>query len=173
MNKTGSIWFDGGTYPGNPGHGGCGTVIKVQNEEHGFNEYLGKNITNNQAEYRGLLLGLRQAKELEITNLLVFGDSQLVIRQMEGSYRCRNEGLIPLWREANNLAAEFEAVTYNWIKREHNQKADEQATLAITSVVEQAQIKIADSLPLCEPRAGLESKIKHLNQLERRFINIY
>lgn len=162
------MWFDGGTYPSNPGHGGCGAVIKLGNEEHGFNEYLGKNITNNQAEYGGLLLGLRQAKELGRTSLSVFGDSQLVIYQMDGSYSCRNSGLIPLWREAKSLASEFEEVTYNWIRREKNQKADAEATRAIESVVGQAKIQIAENLPICQPRAGLKSKIESLNQQGER-----
>ena len=168
MSKSGSIWFDGGTYPSNPGHGGCGAIIKVGEEEYSFNEYLGKNVTNNQAEYGGLLLGLRQAKELGISNLVVYGDSQLVVNQMNGSYRCRNSGLIPLWREAKTLAAEFELVTYSWIGRENNQKADAEATRAIESVVGQAKIEIPDNLPICQPREGLKNKIKSLNQQGER-----
>ena len=164
MNKTGSMWFDGGTYPGNPGNGGCGAVIKVGEKEYSFNEYLGKNVTNNRAEYGGLLLGMRQAQKLGITKLSVFGDSQLVVYQMDGSYSCRNRGLIPLWREAKSLASEFEMVTYNWIRRENNQKADAEATKAIESVVEQARIKIAEDLPICEPREGLKRKLESLNQ---------
>ena len=124
MSKTGSMWFDGGTHPGNPGNGGCGAIIKLGEREYSFNEYLGTNVTNNRAEYGGLLLGLRQAQKLGIRNLSVFGDSQLIIYQMDGSYSCRHEGLIPLWQEAKTLAAEFEAVTYNWVRRSKNQKAD-------------------------------------------------
>ncbi len=73
-----------------------------------------------------------------------------------------------LWQEAKKLAAEFETVTYNWIRREKNQKADAEATRAIELVVGQAKIKIAENLPICQPREGLESKIRHLNRLGER-----
>lgn len=73
--KTARLWFDGGTFPGNPGHGGGGAVLEIDGEEYSFSEYLGGRVTNNRAEYGGLLLGLKKALEMGVTRLEVFGDS--------------------------------------------------------------------------------------------------
>jgi ribonuclease HI len=90
--KTAKLWFDGGTFPLNPGHGGSGAVLAFEGKEHSFSEYIGEKETNNRAEYGGLLLGLKKALEMGITDLEVYGDSQLVIYQMTGTYACRNSG---------------------------------------------------------------------------------
>ena len=106
--KTAKLWFDGGTFPLNPGHGGSGAVLAFEGDEYSFSEYIGEKETNNRAEYGGLLLGLKKALEMGITHLEVYGDSQLVIYQMTGTHACRNSGLIPLWQRCN----------FNWIPRE-------------------------------------------------------
>ena len=162
-SKQAKLFFDGGTFPLNPGHGGCGAVICLNEKDHSFSEYLGENVTNNQAEYRGLILGLEKALEMGIKHLNVYGDSQLVINQVTGEYNCRNTGLIPLQRKAQELSNKFNACYFQWIPREKNSKADEAATKAIKSVVKESVIDIRDDLPLCQPREGLESKIKKLN----------
>ncbi len=161
--KQAKLFFDGGTFPLNPGHGGCGAVIEINKEDHSFWEYLGENVTNNQAEYRGLILGLEKTIEMGIKHLEVYGDSQLVINQVTGEYGCYNEGLIPLQRKASELSQRFQSCQFQWIPREKNSKADVAATKAIKSVVKESAIDIRDDLPLCEPRKGLESLIKKLN----------
>lgn len=162
-NRKAKLFFDGGTFPLNPGHGGCGAVIEVNKEDHSFWEYLGENVTNNQAEYRGLILGLEKALDMGIKHLNVYGDSKLVINQVTGEYGCYNEGLIPLQQKAYELSQQFEVCQLQWIPREKNSKADEAATMAIKSVVSESVIEIRDDLPLCEPRQGLEPKINRLN----------
>ncbi|MGL6343117.1 MAG: reverse transcriptase-like protein, partial [Waterburya sp.] len=63
-------------------------LVLEDGAKHSVSQYLGEKKTNNQAEYGGLLLGLRKALELEITHLVVFGDSQLIINQVNGEYAC-------------------------------------------------------------------------------------
>lgn len=162
-SKKAKLFFDGGTFPLNPGHGGCGAVIEYDKKDHSFWEYLGQNVTNNQAEYQGLILGLEKALEMGIQHLNVYGDSQLIINQVTGEYRCQNAGLMPLHRKAQALSKEFNACYFQWIPREKNGKADEAATKAIKSVVKESAVDIPDDLPLCEPRQGLEAKIQRLN----------
>ncbi|MGH2414988.1 MAG: ribonuclease HI family protein [Microcystaceae cyanobacterium] len=161
--KTAQLYFDGGTFPLNPGHGGCGAVLEVGGQKYSFWEYLGERETNNRAEYGGLLLGLKKALEMGVTHLNVYGDSQLVINQVKGNYACRNRGLIPLWQEAQKLAKQFQSCDFQWIPREQNQKADLAASQAIKSVMRQAA-EIPDDLPVCEPREGLKSRIRSLNE---------
>jgi ribonuclease HI len=162
-SKTAKLWFDGGTFPLNPGHGGSGAVIAFEGKEYSFSEYIGEKETNNRAEYGGLLLGLKKALEMGITHLEVYGDSQLVIYQMTGDYACRNNGLIPLWQKAQKLAKQFQRCNFTWIPREKNGKADVAASEAIKQVMGNIA-EIPDDLPICEPRAGLEGKIKILNK---------
>jgi ribonuclease HI len=162
-SKTAKLWFDGGTFPLNPGHGGSGAVIASEGKEYSFSEYIGEKETNNRAEYGGLLLGLRKALEMGITHLEVYGDSQLVIYQMTGTYACRNSGLIPLWQKARKLAKQFQRCNFTWIPREKNGKADVAASEAIKQVMGNIA-EIPDDLPICEPRVGLEGKIKILNK---------
>lgn len=162
--KQGKIYFDGGTYPMNPGHGGAGAVVITDGQEHSYSEYLGRNKTNNQAEYQGMILGLKKAKELGITHLQVFGDSQLVIYQMLGTYACRDFKLQPLNAQAENLSKSFKECSFNWIPRESNGKADSAATKAIKSVIPESQIEMPANLPVNPPIEGLKKKINHLNQ---------
>jgi ribonuclease HI len=164
MMKKATLYFDGGTYPMNPGHGGAGAVLVLEDgAKHSFSEYLGEKKTNNQAEYGGLLLGLKKALELEINHLIVFGDSQLIINQVNGDYACHNEGLYPLYTQARSLVKQFHFCSLSWIRREKNSLADAAATEAIRSHVPQAVVMMPDDLPVCSPRAGLESEIATLN----------
>ena len=162
--KQATLYFDGGTYPMNPGHGGAGAVlVLLDGKDLSFSQYLGAKKTNNQAEYGGLLLGLSKAIELGVTHLKVHGDSQLVVYQVNRIYECRNEGLYPLWLEACSLVKQFQACTLSWIPREQNALADVAATEAIRSHVPQAVVEMPDDLPVCQPREGLEYAIATLN----------
>jgi ribonuclease HI len=92
--------------------------------------YLGEK-TNNVAEYEGLLLGLRRAIDLGAREVEVLADSQLVIRQLAGVYRVRNQGLKPLFDEAKRLLGRFKKVELRHIPREMNAAADEMSNRAI------------------------------------------
>ena len=123
--------FDG-CCKGNPGPGGAGAVIYHNGHEiwNGCS-FLGKNVTNNMAEYSGLIIGMREAARLDIQNLVVKGDSQLVIRQMLGQYKVNSENLINLHNEAKDLEKYFDTIIYKHVYRKDNARADELANLGL------------------------------------------
>jgi ribonuclease HI len=117
--------FDGGSRR-NPGPSGCGAVIYHNNIEIWAKYlYLGPNQTNNYAEYSGLILGLEQALKMGITNILVEGDSLLVINQLTSKYKCKSDNLIPLNVNAIDLAKQFKGIEFRHILRHKNKRADE------------------------------------------------
>lgn len=121
MNAT--LYTDGGAR-GNPGPAGIGYVITPKEGEvisHG--EYIGE-TTNNQAEYQALVAGLKKAKEVGITHLECFLDSELVVKQVRGQYRVKNEELKPLCEQVLSLAKDFTQISFDHIPRGKNAKAD-------------------------------------------------
>ena len=94
-----------------------GTVLDAQGHAIGV-------ATNNVAEYRALVEGLRRAAELGLEEVEVVSDSELLVKQMRGEYRVKNEALRLLNREAASLAARIPRVTYTAVRREHNELAD-------------------------------------------------
>jgi ribonuclease H / adenosylcobalamin/alpha-ribazole phosphatase len=115
---------DGGAR-GNPGPAAFGYVLEKQDgtvlAAHG--ETIGV-ATNNVAEYRALVEGLRRAAELQVDEVEVVSDSELLVRQMSGDYKVKNEALRRLYEEASELADGFGKVTYTAVRREHNELAD-------------------------------------------------
>jgi ribonuclease HI len=80
--------------------------------------------TNNVAEYSGLVAGMTKAAELGVRELEVVSDSELLVKQMRGEYRVKNEALRRLWEEANDLERRFARVRYTAVRRAHNELAD-------------------------------------------------
>ena len=115
---------DGGAR-GNPGPAAFGYVLETEDgtvlAAHG--ETIGV-ATNNVAEYRALVEGLRKAGELQVDEVEVVSDSELLVRQMSGDYKVKNEALRRLYEEATALTDGFEKVTYTAVRREHNELAD-------------------------------------------------
>jgi probable phosphoglycerate mutase len=119
-----TAYFDGGSR-GNPGSAGYG--VYIEDEEGTVLAELAEGIgvaTNNVAEYHGLVAALQWAADRNLTELHVKGDSLLLIQQMLGKYRIKNEGLLPLYREARHLCARIGRVTFEHIPRERNKNAD-------------------------------------------------
>ncbi len=115
---------DGGAR-GNPGPAAYGYVLEA--EDGTVLDARGETIgvaTNNVAEYRALIEGLRRAVELGVGELTVVSDSELIVKQMRGEYRVKNETLRGLSLEAAELASEVGRVTYTAVRREHNELAD-------------------------------------------------
>jgi ribonuclease HI len=114
---------DGGSR-GNPGPAAFGYVLETDDgtvlAAHG--ETIGK-ATNNVAEYRGLLAGLEKALELAVDELEVVSDSELLVKQMRGEYKVKNEALQELSEEARRLARRLRSVAYTAVRREHNDLA--------------------------------------------------
>ena len=80
--------------------------------------------TNNVAEYSGLVAGMSKAAELGVRELEVVSDSELLVKQMRGEYKVKNEALRVLWEEANDLERRFAKVRYTAVRRAHNELAD-------------------------------------------------
>lgn len=87
-----------------------------------YGEYTGKG-TNNEAEYKGLILALKHALTYSYTRLTVFSDSKLIVNQMKGLYRVDSETLLPLFSTAYTLALKLD-FEINWVPREKNEEAD-------------------------------------------------
>ena len=115
---------DGGAR-GNPGPAAYGYVIEDEDgtvlAAHG--EKIGI-ATNNVAEYSALIAGLEKARELGVGEVEVVSDSELMVKQMRGEYRVKNEALRELSVEAGRLARELGKVEYRHVKRAHNELAD-------------------------------------------------
>lgn len=119
-----TLFTDGGAR-GNPGPAAFayvleaddGTVLDARGEAIGV-------ATNNVAEYRALVAGLERAAELHVTGLLVRSDSELMVKQMRGEYRVKNRDLQELFLRASRAARAVGEVTYEHVRREHNELAD-------------------------------------------------
>ncbi|BBY35206.1 bifunctional RNase H/acid phosphatase [Mycolicibacter minnesotensis] len=123
---------DGGSR-GNPGPAGYGAVVWSADRTSllgEVNEAIGI-ATNNVAEYRGLIAGLTEAGRLGAAEVGVFMDSKLVVEQVAGRWKVKHPDLIPLHRQARELAAQFDHVRYTWIPREKNSHADRLANQAM------------------------------------------
>ena len=121
-----------GAARGNPGPAGAGAVVLDENGRvlAKLGRFLGKQ-TNNVAEYEGLLLGLRKARTLGAREVEVQADSQLLIRQLQGSYAVKNEVLKRLHAEALALLRAFDKYELLHVPREENALADEMSNRAI------------------------------------------
>jgi ribonuclease HI len=115
---------DGGAR-GNPGPAAYGYVLETEDGTilDARGEAIGR-ATNNVAEYRALIAGLESAAERGVTELDVVSDSELLVKQMRGEYRVKNEVLRALWDEATELERRFARVRYTAVRREHNELAD-------------------------------------------------
>ena len=119
-----TLFTDGGAR-GNPGpaaygyvlEGDDGTVLAAHGERIGV-------ATNNVAEYRALIAGLEKALELGLDEIGVVSDSELLVKQMTGEYRVKNEALQKLQSEASRVARRIGDVSYTAVRREHNELAD-------------------------------------------------
>jgi ribonuclease H / adenosylcobalamin/alpha-ribazole phosphatase len=118
------LWTDGGAR-GNPGPAAYGYVLETEDgtvlAAHG--EAIGQ-ATNNVAEYRALVAGLEKAVELGVEQVEVVSDSELLVKQMRGDYKVKNEALRELSQEAAQLARQLGSVSYTAVRREHNELAD-------------------------------------------------
>ncbi|HWQ24656.1 MAG TPA: ribonuclease HI family protein [Gaiellaceae bacterium] len=130
-----TLYTDGGAR-GNPGPAAYAYVLEA--EDGTILDARGEAIgvaTNNVAEYRALVAGLRRALEAGVSELEVVSDSELVVRQMQGSYRVKNRKLQELFLEASRLARELGRVRYRAVRREHNELADRLVNEALDRTV--------------------------------------
>ena len=136
-----------GASKGNPGPAAFGYTIEKNNvvlEE--YSEYIGK-TTNNIAEYRAFVAVLKRMKELGATEVTVYSDSELAVRQINGIYKIKNTGLKPLFTEVMELSQEFKSFQAIHISRENNTCADNLANKAIRELnARQKKFTVTDNL---------------------------
>ncbi|HEY7932503.1 MAG TPA: ribonuclease HI family protein [Solirubrobacteraceae bacterium] len=118
------VHVDGGAR-GNPGPAAAAAVVSSTEGEvlDESSRYLGA-VTNNVAEYKGLLLGLERALALGATEVQVINDSELVAKQLKGIYRVKHEAMQRLHREARGVLENFEQWSIRTVPREQNSHAD-------------------------------------------------
>ena len=129
------IFSDGGSR-GNPGPAACGAVLYNEKKEVvvRFAQYIGK-ATNNQAEYRALIIGLEKAQKLKVQDIICYLDSELVVKQLNREYRVKDKDLETLFVKIHNLTLGFKSVTFKHIRREKNKEADRLVNLALDKVL--------------------------------------
>ncbi|WP_367132058.1 bifunctional RNase H/acid phosphatase [Saccharothrix sp. HUAS TT1] len=122
---------DGGSR-GNPGPAGYGAVVLDGSGAVLAERAEGIGVaTNNVAEYQGLIAGLRAAADVGASEVAVRMDSKLVVEQMAGRWKVKHPSMQPLAAQARELARAFDRVSYEWIPRERNQRADRLANRAM------------------------------------------
>lgn len=126
------IIYTDGASRGNPGEAGIGVVIFDKKDKlvKEISRYIGT-ATNNVAEYKALIEGLKAGLEMSARHVHIKSDSQLLIRQLTGIYRVKNEGLKPLHEEALSLLQKFRKYELEHISREDNKLADKLANEGI------------------------------------------
>ncbi len=121
-----------GASRGNPGHAASGVVVERTDGTlvARGKQYLGV-MTNNQAEYRALIAGLKAVARYAPTAVTVYMDSELIVKQMNGQYRVRDEALRSLYEEARAAAKQLPLVTITHVLRGKNALADKLANEAL------------------------------------------
>lgn len=124
--------FDGAS-KGNPGKAGAGAVLLADDGSLicKLREGLGE-ATNNVAEYRAIILGLRYAHKRGFEKISVLGDSKLVCMQVQGLWKVKNENIAKLYKEVKKLKDKFRSFEINHVLRNLNSEADKQANLAVS-----------------------------------------
>jgi ribonuclease HI len=118
------VHVDGGAR-GNPGPAAAACVISSpEGEVLGEHAQLLGTVTNNVAEYRALLLGLQQAREMGANEIEVIGDSELIAKQVMGLYKVKHEAMKPLHRDATAALKQFERWSIRTVPRAQNAHAD-------------------------------------------------
>lgn len=125
-------YIDGASH-GNPGEAGIGVVIYNEKREplRAFGYFLGK-LTNNMAEYMALILALMALRDLGAEAATIYSDSELLVRQLNGEYRVKNERLLPFYLEVKFFLRSFQEVKFCHLNREENKLADRLANRAIS-----------------------------------------
>jgi ribonuclease HI len=123
-----------GASRGNPGPAAAAVIIRTSDSVTvaSFAKYLGT-ATNNFAEYQALLAALQYTLEQGQRRLRVLSDSELLVRQIQGSYKVRSDGLRPLYQRARKMIGEFELFSIEHVPREENREADGLANRALNT----------------------------------------
>ena len=133
MSKSSFILYSDGACRGNPGPAAVGAILYKEGSNDPLatiSKKIGR-ATNNIAEYRALVEGLKCALELKCDNIIILLDSELVVKQIQGKYRVKNEQLRSLHQSVIELLNEYQSWTISHIPREKNKEADKLANQAL------------------------------------------
>ncbi len=123
--------FTDGASRNNPGEAGAGVLILRDNKPVAkLSKYLGT-TTNNIAEYSAAIMGMEHAIKLGASSVRLLADSELLVKQLNGQYKVKNEGLKPLHHKVKELIAKIGSVEVEYIPRAQNKEADALANKAI------------------------------------------
>lgn len=150
-----TLYVDGGAR-GNPGPAAAGVVLR---DEAGVSlleaGYLLGALTNNQAEYSALLIGVRAARQAQATSLTIYSDSELMVKQLLGEYRVKAGGLKPLFEDVQNQLLGLTNWKIHHVLRDKNRRADELVNQALDSGEDVTDVRLIDGPP------ALSSKEAH------------
>lgn len=126
-----SVYIDGASR-NNPGPSGVGIAIYdgTKKSLRTFGYYLGT-LTNNMSEYMAVTLALTALLELGVKSAIIYSDSELLVNQLNGKYRVKNEKLLPLYLQVKFFLRSFTKISFCHIMREGNKIADKLANRAI------------------------------------------
>jgi ribonuclease HI len=111
---------DGGAR-GNPGPGAVAALVRKEGEIlTKSSKFIGEEITNNVAEYEGLILALELASTVTKEDITCFLDSELVVKQLLGEYKVRNHNILPLFLKVQKLQESFKSIKYAHVPRIDN-----------------------------------------------------
>lgn len=130
MAREATVRFDGASR-GNPGPAGIGYVVEADGNAIAEGSDTIGTATNNEAEYRALIEGLRRARSEGVERVDVEGDSQLIVRQVRGEYSVNAENLEPLHDRAIELGSSFESFSIEHVPRGDNSRPDALANEAL------------------------------------------
>jgi len=128
----GYMSFDGGVRGGNPGHAGFAAVIRTGEREYVIARPMRGKKTNNDAEYTGLIVGLKYALHLGVQEIEIVSDSKLVVEQVNGKWKCDSKTMRDYQHEAKSFLDErFLAWKLSWVPRLENTVADAACAQAV------------------------------------------
>src|SRR5688572_3723878 len=151
MDETLTLEFDGGSR-GNPGPAGIGIVVRAKDGTPlvTLGRFIGR-ATNNVAEYKALITALQEAKKLGARKVVIRGDSELIIKQMNGVYRVKHPEMKGLYDEAQHLYHQFEEARIDHNLRHKNELADQLANLAMDRRIDVTDVAGSAVSPLDAP----------------------
>ena len=137
MDKKIIVYCDGGARE-NPGPAAAAFIIKLENQEKYYSEYLGE-TTNNEAEYQAIIFALKKIKHLignkkaKQSIIEIRSDSELITKQLNGENKIKEKNLQELFITVWNLKQDFKKVSFIYIPREENKEADKLVNQALNS----------------------------------------
>lgn len=129
------LFSDGGSR-GNPGISAIGAFVFDHSKK--LVDFTGKYIgiaTNNKAEYLALLNGIRLLKKLEIKEVICYLDSELVVKQLNGEYKIKNDDIVKLSNLIKEEVSFFKTITFKHVPRSENSMADKLVNLILDASI--------------------------------------